>query len=105
MKAKRKEKWEKTRRRGQSDFILIKGGIIFGLLGMGLFVPAALFIVRFIEAGYTLSFFDRAFQMRIISGLMIGFPLGCLAGWIEWHWNEWRYRRGRGAKIEISHEN
>jgi hypothetical protein len=95
MNAKRAEKWEKTRRKGQSDFVLIRGGIIFGLLCMGLFAPAALFIFKFIEAGYTLSFFDRSFQMRIIFGLITGFPLGCLAGWIGWHLNEWQYRRRR----------
>lgn len=93
MNRKRKEKWEKIRSKGQSEFVLKQGGLIMGLLVFGLLVPTAQFIFEFITSGYSFSFFDKEFLARAIFGLIIAFPFGCLWGLVVWKINEWQYRR------------
>jgi hypothetical protein len=93
MKEKHREKWRKIRARGKGEFILKYGGVIFGLLGIGLLVPAAKIILGFLSSEFTFSFFDRNFLFRIITGLIIAFPAGCLWGWILWEINEWSYSK------------
>jgi|GEM_PF-1445473 len=95
MKPKHFEKWEKTRAKGKSEFILRNGGVIFGLVGMGLLVPIGLTIIEFISNDFTFSFFNKNFQFGIIGRLMTAFPVGCLWGWIMWEWMEWSYQRAK----------
>lgn len=95
MKKDKWEKWEKTRAKGKSEFILKDGGIIFGLIGIGLILPIALAIFDFISSNFTFSFFNKNYQFRIIGGLISAFPAGCLWGWIMWEWMEWSYQRAK----------
>jgi hypothetical protein len=93
MKPKQKARWEKMRRKGKSRFILLQGGVLFGLLGMGTIFPALKFIYRFVNAGYTLSFFDKDYQAGILFGFVEWFAIGCLWGWLAWHSSEMAYLR------------
>lgn len=93
MNQKQQEKWEKTRAKGQSEFVLKEGGLIFGLLFFGLILPAMRFIVGFITSNCTFSFFNKGFQAGVLFNLLIAFPLGCFLGWGLWHWNEFKYAR------------
>lgn len=93
MNQKRRLKWEKVRAKGQSEFVLKQGGLIFGLLGMGLILPLVLFIFDYIDGGYSFSFFNKAFQAKFLFGLITSFPVGCLWGWLTWHLSEWIYSR------------
>lgn len=93
MNQKRRLKWEKMRAKGQSEFVLKQGGLIFGLLWMGLILRLVLSIFDFIDSGYSFSFFDKAFPLKVIFGLIISFPLGCLWGWITWHRSEELFKK------------
>ncbi len=97
MNKKRKERWKKKRAKGKSEFILRDGGVIFGLIFMGIIAPIIKFIVSFIENNFTLSFFDKNFQVSIIFGLILAFPLGCLFGWLVWEISEWSYLRDKSV--------
>jgi len=98
MNQKRSQKWEKIRAEGQSEFVLKQGGLIFGLLILGFISPVFLFISNFISSGYSFSFFDKAFQFRVIFGLIISFPAGCIWGLLTWYLNEWSYSRNNNLK-------
>ena len=88
-------KWEKTRAKGKSEFILRDGGVIFGLLVFGFLMPVLTLVVRFVLHGFNFTFLDKEFLVRIIFGLIIAFPFGCLWGWLTWEFNEWSYKRHR----------
>ena len=92
MNQKTKQWWEKTRRKGQSNFVLIRGGV-YGFLAFGIVIPIVNFIYQFIVNNYTLSFLNREFQTKVIFGLILSFPFGCLLGLLNWEYNEWRYSR------------
>jgi uncharacterized integral membrane protein len=98
MNQKQKEKWKKIRAKGQSEFVLKEGGLIFGLLLFGLIVPILRFIVGFITNDFTFSFFDKGFQMGIFLNLFFAFPLGCLLYLGSWYWNEFKYSRSKYNK-------
>lgn len=91
MNQKQKEKWEKTRTQGQSEFVLKEGGLKFGFLLFGIIVPIVRFIVEFIVNDFTFSFIDKSFQLGILFNLFAAFPAGCFLYWIIWHWTEYRY--------------
>ena len=95
MNQKRKEKWEKIRAKGKSEFILRDGGVIFGLIFIGLILPIIKFIVGYISSDFTFSFFDKNFQFGVIFGLIIAFPVGCFWGWLVWEMTEWSYLRDK----------
>ncbi len=94
MNQKKLEKWEKRRAKGKSEFILRDGGV-FGLICFGIIVPIINTFVEFIANDFTFAFFDKSFQFRIIIGLIIAFPLGCLIGWLSWETSEWSYLRAK----------
>ena len=98
MKRKQSQYWEKIRRKGQSDFVAMKGGIIFGFLGFGLLTSITKFIFGFITHNYSTNFFDRDFQQRILIGLILSIPFGFLFGWLMWHLNEWLYLKQNQSK-------
>lgn len=83
------------RAKGQSEFVLKEGGLKFGLLLFGVITPIIRFIVEFTINDFTFSFFDKGFQLGIFLNLFTAFPLGCLSGWIIWHWTEFRYSQIR----------
>lgn len=95
MKANRKERWEKIRAKGKSEYILRDGGVILGFILCGFFLPLIRTASKFISNGYSFSFLDGRFLVEIAFGFVFGFPLGCLAAWLSWEWNEFSYARSK----------
>lgn len=95
MKAKQKERWEKIRAKGKSEYILRDGGVILGFVLCGFFFSLIRAVSKFILNGYSFSFLDGEFLVEIAFGFAFSFPLGCLTAWLTWEWNEFSYSRSK----------
>lgn len=95
MNAKQKEKWEKVRAKGKSEYILRDGGVILGFVLCGLGLSLSRAVNEFVSNGYSFSFLDGGFLVKTAFGFVLGFPLGCLAVWLTWGWNEFSYSRSK----------
>lgn len=93
MNQKHLKYWEKKKARGKSKFILLDGGVFFGLILFGVIVPIIIFIISFIVNGFTFSYFIERFQFHLIFCFLISFPIGCLLGWLNWELSEWKYNQ------------
>ena len=91
MKEKHKARWEKIRAKGKRKFILIYGGVMFGLIGTGIVGQIFMIAIKFVTNDYNFSFFDKQFQFDLIPKLISSFPVGCLWGWIIWKTTERNY--------------
>ncbi len=95
MKKKHLKRWEKKRAKGKSKFILLDGGVFFGLIMFGIVVPAINIVVNFIGNGFSFSFFTETFkenfQFFLIFNSLMSFPIGCFFGWLNWELTERKY--------------
>jgi len=95
MNAKQKEKWEKVRAKGKSEYILRDGGVILGFVFCGLIFSLSRAVTKFISNDYSFSFLDGEFLVETAFRFALGFPLGCLIAWLTWEWNEFSYSRSK----------
>jgi uncharacterized integral membrane protein len=98
MNHNKREKWEKVRTKGQSEFVLKQGGLVFGFLFVGIIIPILRFTVEFVSNDFTFSFFNKGFQLSLFLHLFAAFPIGCLWGWLSWQLNEFTYSRSKSVE-------